>query len=142
MLILNRSMRDLVYKRALLWMKKNKKWIVESEHLLSQLPDVLSVASSCYIEIEHHQLFEELKLRQYIEIAPLESEETDEGHSDEIVWHMDHLDLRPRARFNQSNFSCGRLIILIITLGMFTSMILKAFQNFGLLTDPKPAERT
>lgn len=109
--------------KALRWMKKNKEWLEGSNQLLSQLPELLSVTCTCVVEIEMEQLLEELKLRQLVEIAPLEPEETPEGHPDEVVWHLDHLDLRPRKYHTSSNFSCGRCLILVIVIMLIVSEV-------------------
>lgn len=129
-------MRDLVFKRCILWMKKNKKWISESPDFLFSLPETLSAACAVYIEIEYHELLEELKMRQLVEIAPLEPEDTDDGYRDEIVWHLDHLDLRKREFFGRASFSFGRLLILFISIGILISSMLQVGEMFGWLKDP------
>lgn len=131
------ELRDLVYRRALQWMKRNKTWIERADRPLSELPEILSVISTCYIELDPAQLLEELKMRQYVEIAPLEPEETDEAHDDEVVWHMDHLDLKSRRYHSSSNFSCGRLIVLIVVLAIVASSFIQIMEFVGLIKDPK-----
>jgi hypothetical protein len=129
-------LRDLVFKRALQWMKKNKQWISESPNMIFELPEILSAACAVSVEIEYHQLLEELKMRQYVEIAPLEPEETDEGYRDEVIWHLDHLDLRPRKHFPSSKYTCGRLVVMIITIGIMVSSVLQIGEKMGWLMDP------
>ena len=118
-------------------MKRNKHWIERAERPLAELPEILSVVSACYLELDPSYLLEELKLRQHVEIAPLEPEETDSHQPDEVVWHLDHLDLKPRRYHSSSNFSCGRLIILLIILAIASSSLIKILQFVGLIKDPK-----
>lgn len=120
-------------------MKKNKKWMDETPKLLSLLPQVLSSTCACFVEIEYEQLLEELKMRQYVEIAPLDPEETDEQYADEVVWHMDHLDLKPRRFTTSSNFSCGRLLILLLSIAMMVSTLLQLGGNvFDMFNPQRP----
>lgn len=117
-------------------MKKNLQWIEKHESLLAQLPQVLSVACACYVEIDYEHLLEELKLRHYVEIAPLEPEETDEHHDNEVVWHMDHLELKPRRYEKFSSFSCSRILVLIIAVTMVISTILQLGDSFNSILNP------
>ena len=120
-------------------MKRNKEWLESTREVLYQLPELLSVTCTCIVEIELEQLLEELKLRQLVEIAPLEPEETPEGHPDEVVWHLDHLDLKPRKYPRSSNFSCGRCIILIIVIMTGVSSLIQVAQLFGFQHRPEHA---
>lgn len=114
-------------------MKKNKKHLEESPAAVHDLADFLSCTTMCYVEIEYHQLLDELKHRQLVEIAPLEEGESEVGHRDEVVWHLDHLEIQPRAYRTASNFSCSRLIVMFSIMAIFLSTFLKLAGDFGFL---------
>jgi hypothetical protein len=135
-------LRELVFKRIVLWLKKNKKSLIETSGLLVQLPEILSATCACYIDIEHHQLLEELQHRQYLEIAPLEEGEAGAGKKDEIVWHLDHLELKPRRQSRKSVFSCSQLIVLLSCAAVAVAGLLRLFEVLGVLPDTRPPERT
>lgn len=123
-------------------MKKNVEWVKQSQSVLAELPQLLCVTCSCYVEIEYEQLLEELKLRKYVEVAPLEPEETPDQHEDEVVWHLDHLELKPRRYSKSSSFSCGKFIILLISLAMMISTILQVGGALSNLINPYQPRRS
>lgn len=124
-------------------MKKNEKWILASPSILADLPQVLSVTCSCYAEIEVEQLLEELKQRQYVEIAPLEPEETDDHQKNEVVWHTDHLlELKPRRYEKTSSFSCGKIIILLVSVAMMVSTVLQLGGAINSILNPYGPKRS